>query len=118
MRKNRNSLQYLADMLQYARQARVFISGYARDDYFADAMRKLALLHAIQIVGEAAGKVERDVREQLPDIPWRKISDCRNIIAHDYDDIEEPVVWLVVTEHLPPLIQTLETYFQVKGITI
>jgi len=105
-------------MLHYARQAQTFAAGYDRDTYFADTMRKLALLHAIQIIGEAAGKVDETTRQQLSDIPWRKISDCRNIIAHDYDDIEEPVVWLIVTDHLPPLIAKLAAYFENQGIIL
>lgn len=32
----------------------------------------------------------------------------RNVLVHDYADIEHMLLWSLVTEHLPPLITQLE----------
>ncbi len=118
MRGNRDSTQSLADMLSHARAAVRFTQGYTQETYFEDQLRRFALLHAVQIIGEAAKKVDASVKDVLPDIPWVQIIGCRNVIAHDYDEIEDPLVWRIVANHLPALIVRLEGFFRDKGMDL
>ncbi|MFN5589744.1 MAG: DUF86 domain-containing protein [Holosporales bacterium] len=118
MREHRDNLQYLADMLEHARAAVRFTASYTEETYFDDQLRRFALLHAVQIIGEAAKKVDASVKDSLPDIPWAQIIGCRNVIAHDYDEIEDPLVWRIVADHLPALIDRLEGFFKAKGIVV
>jgi uncharacterized protein with HEPN domain len=71
-----------------------------------------------RLFGEAAKKVDASVKDSLPDIPWAQIIGCRNVIAHDYDEIEDPLVWRIVADHLPALIDRLEGFFKAKGIVV
>ena len=116
MRGQKDSTQYLVDMLDHARAAVGFAAPYTQDTYFNDQLRRFALLHAIQIIGEAAKKVDGPTRSLLPDIPWVQIIGCRNVIAHDYDEIEHPLVWRIVVDHLPPMIAALEIFLKDKGL--
>ena len=69
-------------------------------------MLAFALLHAIQIVGEAAGRISTEFRDQHPQIPWALISGMRNRLVHAYFDINHDILWTTVTESLPePLAQ-------------
>jgi len=50
-------------------------------------VKRLAIERLIEIVGEAANHVSKDIIEQNTDIPWSKIIGLRNKIAHDYGEI-------------------------------
>ncbi|MFB0534516.1 MAG: HepT-like ribonuclease domain-containing protein [Anaerolineae bacterium] len=47
-------------------------------------------------------------RTSHPEIPWFEITGMRSKIVHDYMDVDEDVVWEVVTQDLPHLIAALE----------
>jgi uncharacterized protein with HEPN domain len=42
----------------------------------------------IEIIGEAARRISDDLKQEYPEIPWRKIITQRNVLIHDYDDID------------------------------
>ena len=54
-------------------------------DAFADNEEKtLAVVHALQIVGEAAQKLPEELTRLYPEIPWADVVGMRNFIVHGY----------------------------------
>lgn len=99
---------YLGHMLDTARKAAGKARGPSRTEYDDDENLRLALAHLVQVIGEAARRGSRPVRDAHPEIPWDDIVGMRSKIVHDYMNVDEDVVWEVVTEDLPPLIAALE----------
>jgi uncharacterized protein with HEPN domain len=50
-----------------------FTVGRRRGDLDEDEMLAFALVHALQIVGEATSKISIETREEHPQIPWASI---------------------------------------------
>lgn len=48
------------------------------------------------------------VTNQHPSIPWKEISGTRDVITHDYDEVDLVDVWVVISENLPELLSYLE----------
>ena len=46
----------------------------------------------MEIIGEAAGRLSQRLVAQRPDLPLAKARAMRNVIAHDYDDIDHKLV--------------------------
>jgi len=69
------------------------VQGLSKQDYDADENLRLALVHLVQIIGEAARHGSETTRTALPDIPWREITGMRHKIVHDYMDTDEDLVW-------------------------
>ncbi len=104
----RNDEVYLGHMLDLARKAVGKVQGTGRAEYDADENLRLALVHLVQTIGEAARRVSMLGRARYPEIPWVEIIGMRSRIVHDYLAVDEDVVWEVVTHDLPPLIGHLE----------
>ncbi len=81
--------------------------GKTRTDFAADEQLQAAVLYEIQIVGEAASRLSQDFRDSRDDIPWPRITGMRHIIVHAYMHVDIEIVWQVVTERLPPLLDVL-----------
>jgi uncharacterized protein with HEPN domain len=75
----------------------------------------LALVKAIEIIGEAAYQVSSETRWQIPGVPWEDIMGMRHRLVHAYFDIDLDVLWSTVQNDLPPLIAVLGSVLQ-KGV--
>jgi uncharacterized protein with HEPN domain len=99
---------YLSHMLETARKAIAKSQAVTREIYDEDENLRLALAHLVQILGEAARHVTFETQASHPDIPWREIVGMRHKIVHDYMNLDEDVLWEVVTHDLRPLVVALE----------
>jgi uncharacterized protein with HEPN domain len=72
-------------------------------------MRVDAVIRNLEIIGEAAGKVPQDIREKYPAIEWRKISDFRNILVHQYFQIDTEILWDIVKNRIPDLRRQIDS---------
>lgn len=77
------------------------------EDFSQDMKLQDAVIRRFQIIGEAAGKVPDQIRMQYPDIPWKKIVAMRNLIIHDYANVNPNEIWQVIQADLPTLAQQL-----------
>ncbi len=70
-----------------------------------------ACIMRIQVVGETIKSIDDKTKGELlghyPEIPWKKIVGLRNIISHEYANIDYDVIWIVITKHLPTLLEVI-----------
>lgn len=59
-------------------------------------------------LGECVSKLSGNFKEQNQQIDWQKISNFRNVLAHDYFGILADEVWEIIKKHLPVLKSDLE----------
>ena len=65
-----------------------------------------ACVMRLQVIGEHVGKLLKENGEVLKgydDIPWNAIYGMRNIISHEYANIDEEIVVSVIQKDLPTL---------------
>ena len=98
----------LWQMLAYAREAVSISQNKSRSDLDENRLLNLALARLLEILGEAANRVPRDIQEQYTDLPWMQMIGLRNRLIHGYDTIDFDILWVIVQEDLPDLIDKLE----------
>lgn len=98
----RGDAERVADMFEAAERLEEQGSkGRARFDQ--DEIVQLALVHLVQIIGEAASRVSDDLRQRHPEIPWRHVVGMRNRVVHGYFEVDLDLLWDVVTLDIPKL---------------
>ena len=97
----------LLDMRDAAEDAINIASGYTRAEIEKIRMVQLALVKAVEIIGEAARHVSEETKALAPDIDWGDIVGMRNNLVHAYWKVNYDVLWDVITNRLPPLINEL-----------
>ena len=99
---------YLEDILQYAAKAIRFLEDTATlDDLQKDERTLLAVVRALEVIGEAAKSIPQDFRDRYPRIPWRGMTGMRDKVIHEYFGVDAAVVWRTVREDLPPLRESI-----------
>ncbi len=97
----------LLDMLLAARDAQAFVEGLDETVFLTSRLHQNAVIRSLEVIGEAAGRVSPATVAAHPDIPWREITGMRHRLIHGYGDVRLDLVWTVVHDHLPPLIDGL-----------
>ena len=78
-----------------------FISSFNdAESFFESKVHFDAVLMNFVFIGESVEKLQKDFRESHSDIPWQKIKDFRNLIAHDYLGVDAEEVWQIIGTHL------------------
>ncbi|MBM3556435.1 MAG: DUF86 domain-containing protein [Alphaproteobacteria bacterium] len=95
-------------MIEACRRAMDFVHRRQRDDLDHDQLLLFALVRALEIVGEAAGRVSSETRGKFPMVPWVQIVGMRNRLVHAYFDINRDVLWRTVSREIPDLLASLE----------
>lgn len=62
-----------------------------------------AVVRCIEVIGEAAQKVPKSIREKYPSIPWTKMAGMRNKMIHEYFGVDVRILWETVREDIPSL---------------
>lgn len=109
MSSNRVYLDYVCDMLESAEKAIEFVGNMEFDQFSEDEKTAYAVVRAIEIMGEAAKKMPKDLRNSYSEIPWREIAGTRDKLVHEYFGVHLSVVWRTVKGDLPQLITQLRT---------
>ena len=95
-------------MLDYAREAVALGRGKSRADLDSERVLSLALVRLLEIIGEAASRVSKEVQDAQPAIPWSDIIGLRNRLIHGYDSVDMSILWEILTKDLPSLIAELD----------
>ncbi len=99
-------------MLDAMEAAMRFVSGRSRTDLAVDEELVFALMHAVQIVGEAASRLTPAARAGMPDVPWAAILGMRNRLVHAYFEVDLDILWETATRALPDLHARLKPVVQ------
>lgn len=99
---------YLLDILDSARQIVRYLDGISNQQFLRDVLRQDAVIRRLLVIGEASRRLSDECREEHPGLPWRSIIGLRNVLVHDYDDIDLEAVWRTIQLELPKLIGYLE----------
>jgi len=100
---------YIWDMLEAAREVEDMLEGRALEAFLADRVLLRAIERSIEIIGEAARRVSTAYQAVHPEIPWRAIIGQRNILAHEYGQIDHALLYKTAIEDIPALISQLQT---------
>ncbi len=98
-------------MLQAIERICRYTKGKNFEDFIADDMMYYAVVKNIEILGEASNMLTEEFRQAHPKTPWKQVNGMRNYIVHEYFQVDNNVVWDVITNDLPILEQ------QIKGVS-
>ena len=107
MREPLRDKERLEHMLAAAERVIRYTSGKSFEDLKADDMMYYAVVKNIEIIGEAANLLSSEFVDSHPATPWKQVRGMRNYIVHEYFQIDDVVVWGVVTEDIPVLRQQI-----------
>ena len=113
-----DQLGRLRDILNAARLIQSYVHGVSQVDFSTNLEKQDAIIRRIEIIGEATAHLTEETRAAIPDLPFRKMRGMRNIVAHDYANVDVTVIWDVATLHVAQLIAVLAPFLAATPLRI
>lgn len=103
----RDERLYLDDILESAAAIRRTLQGMTEDDWIEDDVRREAVMYRLIIIGEAAGRLSKELRDRHSDIAWPDIIGFRNFAVHEYFAVDWDLVWRTARRSVPQLAEQI-----------
>lgn len=71
-----------------------------------------AVCRNLEIIGEAARRLDEGFRAAHPGIPWRSMTDVRNILIHAYHRVAAEILVGIVRRDIPPLLASVKSILE------
>lgn len=102
----------LSDILEAVRRIESYVTGISEEEFSRNGEKQDAVIRRIEVIGEATAHLSPETRTVLSGLPYRKMRGMRNIVAHDYANVDIAIVWEVATVHLKEVREILERHFE------
>ncbi|MGE0771576.1 MAG: DUF86 domain-containing protein [Cyclobacteriaceae bacterium] len=100
MKDPRVLLSHILECLNHIEQ---YTEGLSKEQFLKNFMVIDAVIRNIEVIGEASRGLSNEFRELNNTVPWRAIISMRNMVIHEYFNVDTETVWYVVKTDLPKL---------------
>ena len=99
----RSSKIYADDMMLAVMKIEKYTKGMTLKSFISDSMAFDAVIRNFEVLGEAAGRIDKTTRAKNSGVPWSKIIGLRNIAIHEYFGIDKSIIWNIIQNNIPEL---------------
>ncbi|MBM3131283.1 MAG: DUF86 domain-containing protein [Chloroflexi bacterium] len=99
----RDRLDYLRDIVEMMNKIEKFTRDIDFDTFVQDDKTYLAVVQALEIIGEASKHISPDLRKRYPRVPWKRMAGMRDKLIHVYFGTDAKIVWETATGLIPAL---------------
>lgn len=97
----------ITDILECIARIQRYTDGMNIVDFEQNEMVIDAVIRNITVIGEASRYVPDEIQSKYAAIPWSLMRGMRNIVVHQYDNVDIDLTWDTVRRQIPPLIPLL-----------
>jgi len=109
MSRNQESLIDISNAIQRILR---YSQNLTRQNLELNDEKQSAILYQITIIGEATKRLSLEFRQENPEVPWREMAGMRDVIVHEYDQLDLDVIWDVIHDKLPNLLRQISALIQ------
>lgn len=106
--KSRNPLIYLDHILESISYIQEYTKGVSKNKFLRSVSHQDQVVRRLEIIGEAVKNVPSEIRVKYRDVPWKKIAGMRDVLIHDYFEVELDLTWQVIKKDLIVLKEQVE----------
>ena len=94
---------FLEHILESIKLIEKYTANKTISDFIKSVQLQDSIIRRIEIIGEAVKNLPDEVKNNYPDVPWKKIAGMRDVLIHEYFGIDLELTWQVVQKDIPDL---------------
>lgn len=96
----KDDLVYIEHIKDCIRKIKEYTKDLDEEQFIKNEIIQDAAIRNIEIIGEAAKKISKNLRTTYFEIPWKQIAGMRDKLVDDYMGTDLEVVWKTITEDI------------------
>jgi uncharacterized protein with HEPN domain len=100
---SKNPSQRLQDIVENIDMIAAFTTGCDLAGFLADRKTVYAVVRALEIVSEASRRLPVEFKDCHPEIDWPALAAAGNVYRHEYEAVDEELLWHTVQHDLAGL---------------
>lgn len=88
------------DILDAIAEIQEFTNSMTFEEFQNDRKTVRAVLYNLAIIGEAIRTIPPEIEATHPEIPWLDVRGMRNIVIHEYFQVNLSIIWQTVQADL------------------
>lgn len=109
---SKSHLIFINHILESIEIVESHIKGVTKKEFLKNIEKQDAVIRRIGIIGEAVKNIPIGVRKSNTNIPWRNIAGMRDIVVHEYFDVDLNYAWDTAKVGLPKLKRELTKFLK------
>ena len=77
-------------------------------NFIKDSKTQDAVVRNLEIIGEAAKMLSKELKEKYPQFPWKELAGMRDKLIHHYFGINYDLVWGIIEEEIGSLSEQIK----------
>ena len=108
----RDKLVRLNDIVESVDLIEKYIDGLTQEEFFSSSEKQDSVIRRLEIIGEAVRSLPSEYKAQYPDIAWKHAAGMRNILAHEYFNVDVNITWDALKNDLPKFKLSIQQLIQ------
>jgi uncharacterized protein with HEPN domain len=100
LKKDREFILYLDDIIDSIKKIQLYIGSFSYDQFVADSKTIDAVIRNFEVIGEASKNLPKELKFKYSNIPWDEMYRLRNRVSHEYFGIDFELIWDIIQHHL------------------
>lgn len=100
---------YLKHILESIILLERYLEGVTEKRFTSSKEKQDLAIRRLEIIGEATKNIPFEFREKHPEIPWKRMAGMRDILIHEYFEVDYLLVWKTIKKFIPPLKKQIQT---------
>jgi len=101
-------LLYITHIFDAVKSIQTEMEGVTREAFDDSEVLQGFIERKLEIIGEATKRIPDDFKKQYSDVPWKDMAGMRDILIHQYTEVDDDIVWKTIIQKIPPLRKHIE----------
>ncbi|MCW4011046.1 MAG: DUF86 domain-containing protein [Candidatus Bathyarchaeota archaeon] len=89
----REAQVYLVDILEAIQRIEEYLTGLTFGTFSKDKKTIDAVIRNFAVIGEAAKHVPLSLKQEHPEISWKRMAGMRDKVIHEYFGVDVQILW-------------------------